>query len=436
MQSAMSTGRALDLGAYWEGQVVDARFQLQQHLGGTPDRAVFLTELDGSKAAIKIVLATSSDPDTQLAAWRRAAELSHPNLIRILAHGRSQIAGKDILYVVSEYADEHLGQVLPLRSLTAGEAETMLMPTLSALSYLHGQGLVHGRLRPANVMAVYDQLKLSSDSVQVAGAARDREEITMYDAPESIGGRVFPPADIWALAVTLAETLSQPASAPTTKEATPYWDLPQPFADIVSNCLQRDPAVRWKPEDISARLRNPAVEKLPPRVDFRQADEPERSRRWSPVIALAGVALLALVAIVYGFLNRGSAPSAESSSPPPTAQLASRQGSDPLPTQGAVRNRVLPNPSESAKNTIHGHIKVRLKVGVDPAGQVSSAKFANPGPSKYFARLAMEAAQQWKFAAPTVNGHPVASEWNLLFEFARGGTDAVPEKVQPASVRN
>src|SRR6516162_1790617 len=149
MQSAMSIGRALDLGAYWEGQVVDARFQLQQHLGGTPDRAVFLTELDGSKAAIKIVLATSSDPDTQLAAWRRAAELSHPNLIRILAHGRSQIAGKDILYVVSEYADEHLGQVLPLRSLTAGEAETMLMPTLSAISYLHGRGVVHGRLRPA-----------------------------------------------------------------------------------------------------------------------------------------------------------------------------------------------------------------------------------------------------------------------------------------------
>src|SRR5215469_16703596 len=216
MQSAMSTGRALDLGAYWEGQVVDGRFQLQQYLGGTPDRAVFLTQLDGSRAAIKIVLASSSEPDTQLAAWRRTAGLSHPNLIRIFAYGRSQIAGKDILYLVSEYADEHLGEVLPVRALTAGEAETMLTPTLSALSYLHGQGLVHGRLRPANVMAVYDQLKLSSDSIQVAGAARDRAEVTMYDAPESIGGggRLFPPADIWALGVTLAETLSQPASAP------------------------------------------------------------------------------------------------------------------------------------------------------------------------------------------------------------------------------
>ena len=130
----MSSGRALDLGTYLEGQVVDGRFQLQQYLGGAPDRAVFLTQLDGSKVIIKLVLASSSVPDAQLAAWRRAAALSHPNLIRIFKCGRSRLGGKDILYIVSEYADENLGQVLPARALTASETETMLRPTLDALS--------------------------------------------------------------------------------------------------------------------------------------------------------------------------------------------------------------------------------------------------------------------------------------------------------------
>ena len=150
----MSTGRALDLGVYLEGQMVESRFRLEQYLGGTPDKAAFLTQLDGSKATIKLVLASSSDPDAQLAAWRRTGRLSHPNLIRIFECGRSWVAGKDLLYVVSEYADENLGQVLPLRALTASETEAMLRPTLDALSYLHSRGLVHGRLRPSNVMAV------------------------------------------------------------------------------------------------------------------------------------------------------------------------------------------------------------------------------------------------------------------------------------------
>jgi len=42
----------------------------------------------------------------------------------------------------------------------------------------------------------------------------------------------------------------------------------------------------------------------------------------------------------------------------------------------------------------------------------------------------MEAAQQWKFTPPVMNGQSTGSEWNLLFEFSRGGVKAFPEQTR------
>jgi len=64
---------------------------------------------------------------------------------------------------------------------------------------------------------------------------------------------------------------------------------------------------------------------------------------------------------------------------------------------------------------------VRVRVEVDSAGNVSTANLTNPGPSKYFARLALQAAQQWKFTPPRENGQAVPSQWTILFEFTKGG---------------
>ena len=95
-------------------------------------------------------------------------------------------------------------------------------------------------------------------------------------------------------------------------------------------------------------------------------------------------------------------------------------------SQGAVVQQIMPSVSKSARNTIHGTIKIRVKVGVDSAGNVETASFVSPGPSKYFARQAMEAAQQWKF----VPGQD-ARTWIVRFGFTRSGTDAVLEPAKP-----
>jgi TonB family protein len=79
----------------------------------------------------------------------------------------------------------------------------------------------------------------------------------------------------------------------------------------------------------------------------------------------------------------------------------------------------MPAVSKSARDTIHGTIKIRVKVRVDSAGNVNSASFVSPGPSKYFAGKAMEAAQQWKFVPGAV-----ARTWIVRFAFRRSGVDA------------
>ena len=87
---------------------------------------------------------------------------------------------------------------------------------------------------------------------------------------------------------------------------------------------------------------------------------------------------------------------------------------------------MLPDVPRGASNTIQGTVLVIVKVRVDPAGDVAGVTFISAGPSQYFARLAADAARQWKFSPARRDGHAAASTWNVQFEFIRGGTRAIP----------
>jgi protein TonB len=94
--------------------------------------------------------------------------------------------------------------------------------------------------------------------------------------------------------------------------------------------------------------------------------------------------------------------------------------------QDEVLQQVLPDVSKTARNTIQGTVKVGVRVTADSSGNVTNATFESPGPSKYFARKAMEAAQQWKFKPAQNNGQPVPREWILQFQFKKSGTNVIP----------
>jgi TonB family protein len=584
----------------WQGQVVDGKFPLRQYIGGSEYGAVFATERGEpiQKAAIKFIQVDEAEAELQLSRWKRAAQLSHPHLLRVFDSGRCRMGDFNLLYAVMEYAEENLAQFLPQRPLTPAEARDVLAPALDGLAYLHAEGLVHGHVRPSNIMAIEDCLKLSADGIslvteQAESSAAAVESApsatpaslrhqTPYDAPEASEGKISPAADIWSLGMTLVEMLTQRLpvleanSLPSIRPQDPQLPdtLPALFLDIARHCLRRDAQQRWTVVEISARL-NPATpaasvagperttagEGAPaaaaakraltqPQTAGHAAATPKREavhQRIAPArpplhaqtvsardslskprydlapphlerppfmpksnyLVLGILAALALVAVLVGprilghsapvkqaasvestetqakplpgsAKEKGPTKAAPKAAPAQTAQIAKRPAqltspaaardkqtaispatnqtkvaaapapaalrsetpkvaatsdagvkSSPGAAPGEVLAQVLPEPSQKAQATIHGKVRVGVKVHVDTAGSVTGAEFASPGPSRYFADLALQAARRWDFAPAKVDGHAVPSEWLIVFHFTPSGPKVFPTQSNP-----
>ena len=80
---------------------------------------------------------------------------------------------------------------------------------------------------------------------------------------------------------------------------------------------------------------------------------------------------------------------------------------------------MIPEVPLSARRTIRGHIKVWVRVIVDQDGSVSAATADRTGPSRYFQRLAIEAAKKWTFPPIEAQSRRVMQ---IRFDFSRDGT--------------
>jgi TonB family protein len=441
----------------WEGQVVNGKFPLSRFLGGSEHSGVFLVDKSAGRnlqAAIKLVVAASVDANDQLRQWRVAADLDHPNVIRVLESGRCELDGDDFLYVLMECAEEDLSQILPQRPLTEEETRQVLEAVLKGLAYIHAKGLVHGRVRPSNILAGGDVVKISSDSLRAAGRAKGwSAETSVYDAPETETGHLGPSADVWSLGVTLVEVLTQQLPVLDSVQGR---ELPLPagmpglFQEIARGCLQIDPQNRWTVAKIAARLKT-GPQGLPSEPVARagvapgvtpSAAEEKKSAKW--VYALAFVAVVAIAAVLMlkpkpsgssmetrTGMSAPSEPSASTTSPIEARQVRSEGEASGEPSESAAAEpggdvvwRVMPRVSPGARNTITGKVRVVVKMNVDATGNVTEAQLQSPGPSKYFARMALEAARGWKFKPAMANGRAVASQWVVRFGFSRSGTEA------------
>ena len=225
--------------------------------------------------------------------------------MRIFHTGSWRIGSNLFLYAVTEYAGENLSQILPERALTTAETREMLDPVLDALDYLHKSGFTHGHLKPSNIMVVDDQLKISSENLQLSGRPVSiAASPDVYCAPEDAAGVSSPSADIWSLGVLLVETLTQHPPVwerSTHQEPVVPESVPQPFAAIARECLRTDPQRRCAIGEIKARLEAPTS--LP---------EPA-AKSVSKVLAKQGLtaivaAALALLIIVSALLLRSHKP--------------------------------------------------------------------------------------------------------------------------------
>jgi Protein kinase domain len=460
------------------GTLINGGYPLLNMLHGSDRSAVFTTEVRArgvAVGAIKLVRAAPVLTDLQLRHWRTATARSHPHLLQLFDSGQCQLAGQPYLFVVMEYADQTLAQLLGKRALTADEAREMLPPALDALAFLHRKNLVQGQLKPANFMVVGDQLKLASDTVRPAGEPRaSRVPASLYDPPEAQHGRATPAGDIWGLGVTLVEALTQSLPWPdvTSRSTSLPPSLPPAFVDVVQRCLSHEPTARPTVAELNAEfLRAPAAPVVPMAQPTARETPPAipqqslRVRRGGAGLTAAAVAVTALFVLGWAALRafhgqagappapdvasvagpqpatpvagslgapqhaattpQPAAPGARGSakaSKPPAARIAARAPalSPELPADAvpSVRHAHIPAISRSALNTIRGRIKIGVLVMVDGQGNVFDALLENPGPSSYFARQARDAAKQWKFVPASEQD---SRQWLLGFEFTRAG---------------
>lgn len=473
----------IEVQRYLQGQVVDRRFPLLEYLGGTEHSSVFLTEYEyaegkSRKAAIKLVEALPGHAEEQLIRWRLAAKFSHPNLLRLFEMDRCKVDGASMLYVVMEYAEEDLADTLLERPLTAAEVRDLLDAMVDVLGYIHSKGFVHGHVQPSNIMAIGDRVKISSDGIcRIDESTERRNGQSRYSAPECATGAPTPASDIWSLSAMIVECLAGPLEklqGASNEGISLPADLPAPFLEIARHSLIQDPKRRWDVTEIKARLQRKVTAEPPPPplapvpVQSKQVRAVPK-RKYVLPFTLAGIASVAVlfgIALFHHGPNGSGTSVAEaetsadqprsSSTPVPRAPAsqparsglpvaAKEKSREPAPAkpealrpvvaaqlvQGEVTHRVMPNVPRDASDTIWGTVRVRVRVSVDPSGNVAGAQFDNAGPSKYFARLSMAAAREWKFRPPRVNGSSVPSAWVIHFGYTKTGNKATPVELHP-----
>ena len=436
--------------------MVDGKFPLGQRVGGSDHSEVFLTERRDhpQKAVIKLVAADYADSERQLSRWQDAAKISHPHLIRIFDSGRCQLFGTSFLYVVMECAEEDLSQILPQRPLMPAEVADLLPPLLEAVAFLHANGYVHGRIKPTNVLAVGDQLKLAPDHIApAADAGCGRKRRDAFDAPETELDQVSGAGDIWSIGATVVAALMQSAGFLEQGQTDPSLPstMPEPFRGIATECLHVDPKRRSSITEVMARLQ-PVGRSVPAEPEpVLTAAGPDRHYHygWRMLIPIA-----VLAAFVWGvrvFIrpsptkgpSRGEQTeqtadpeSAKTPNPPPAPPAHTVGATDgevvkaATSTDGEVVKEVLPSIPRSAKNTIAGTVKIALRVEVDSSGKVTRERFITRGPSQYFASRAQQAAQRWEFTPPAVNGQPTASVWVVHFRLRRTSIQGSAEQAR------
>lgn len=389
---------------------MDGEFPLIQWLGSSGDSVVFVTELKGEsprKAAIKLLPADSAGAEARVAGWAAAAELSHPNLMRLFHAGRCSIDEKDWVYSVSEFAEEILDEIVAERPLSPHEIREMLGPSLDALAYLHEKGFVHGRIKPSNIVVVNDQLKISADLLLAAPQTGRRLTVGgPYDAPELSEGMVSPAADIWSLGVTLvkAETQQLPQwdRSANSDPVVPVPLLP-PFAEIARECLRLDPPERCRIGEIKASLKTGAP--IPNRAADKRAktgraendqtrisqtgsmsEAPSASSR--KVAIVAGAVVVIAVAALFALRSEHAKPSPATGETLQSSQAPSGAPAQPTAQSPASSSANAPAPAptqtpEEAKpsTAVQSAPEPQTPTATPPSSAVPAAPSVTPGVS-------------------------------------------------------
>ena len=153
-------------------------------------------------------------PNRLQQAIKNAAKLKHRAIVRIHDAG----IHRNNIYIVSEYiSGGALSQRIEAQNIDVFEALEIIRHMADALDYSHGQGVIHGDVRPPNILFRADGTAVLTDfeiSRSVVSASERRAAGTLgtshgYASPEEYAGQeIDERSDLYALGVTLYEMLT------------------------------------------------------------------------------------------------------------------------------------------------------------------------------------------------------------------------------------
>jgi tetratricopeptide (TPR) repeat protein len=259
---------AADLHAFFPGQMLAARYEIQQFLavGGMGEvYSAHDLQLD-QRIAIKVIageLATADQVSLLKREVQAARRIQHANVCRVFDLVQTEVArGRSAVFLTMELLEgATLSQKLHREgALTERQAMPLIRQMVAALAAAHQAGVIHGDFKSSNVMIVPREGGSARAVVTDFGLARrlapGRGQTLLsvsksslagygtpaYMSPEQIqGGKASQAADVYALGVVLYEMLTG---------ELPYGE-DSPLAMAVKK--SREPPVA--PESLSPALR-------------------------------------------------------------------------------------------------------------------------------------------------------------------------------------
>lgn len=208
----------------------DGRYVVVSMLRETPRARLYLAEKAGKRFVLK---APRPDSTQSLEMLKREYELSiglsYPSLAYVFTWETESPVGPCLVqeYVDGRSLDEWLSEK-PVKK----ERRRVFEHLLTAVAYLHGKGVVHNDLTPANILIsrADGSLKLidlgfADDNTHLA---RSLGGTRRYASPELIaGGHTDARSDIWSLGCLMQDL------------------FPHRYGRIIRRCLRPVPARRW-----------------------------------------------------------------------------------------------------------------------------------------------------------------------------------------------
>lgn len=286
-------------GVFEPGMLVGGRFRILEEVGRGGMGFVYRGFDEKLDQPVAIKTARSGFRSRIPPEARLAREVSHFHICKVHeVHSATSADGDPVDFITMEFVE---GPTLAQRLQSSGplpspEARTLARQICLGLAQAHRQHVIHGDLKPGNVILARSHERELRAVITDFGLAKPRDYAVNqvpssapggtldYMAPELfLGSPVSPASDIYALGVLFHAVLAGhvpersqaiPLSAPSSDSEAPTqtlaevkpgreWHrrvapLPAPWNTIVEKCLEPDPARRYASVDeISAALEPP-----------------------------------------------------------------------------------------------------------------------------------------------------------------------------------